>query len=70
MKLIKRGKYLKRIWRGSCRECGSSFEAEESEVKQGKIEYDVRDGEAFAHRDCPECLASAGCAVILYPIKA
>jgi hypothetical protein len=67
MKLIKKGK-LPRIWRGSCRKCQAEFEDTEAHVREGKTESCPRERYGFAHRDCPECGAKAGNAVILYPI--
>jgi hypothetical protein len=69
MKLIKAGNKLKRIWRGTCRNCESEFEDTEENVRRGKVESCIREREEFAHRDCPECGRKAGGAVILYPIE-
>ena len=69
MKLIKSGNKLKRIWRGTCRNCESEFEDTEEIVRLGKVERCMREHYEFAHRDCPECGRKAGRAVILYPTE-
>ena len=68
MKLIKKGARLHPKWEGECRKCGSTFEATDEEVRTGKVESCPREHYEFAHRDCPECGAKAGWAIILYPI--
>ena len=68
MKLTKRGDKLDRKWAGRCRICGSEYEDTEENVRRGKSERCPREGYEFAHRDCPECGAKAGMAVILYPV--
>jgi RNase P subunit RPR2 len=51
-KLVSKGKPKPRTFRGTCKVCNSTFDAEPEELK---VEYDQREGESFAHATCPEC---------------
>lgn len=52
MKLISKGKPKPRTFRGTCKTCGSTFDAEPEELK---LEYDQRENCQFAHAICPVC---------------
>lgn len=52
MKLIFKGKPKPGTFRGTCKTCGSTFDAEPEELK---IEYDEREHGQFAHASCPIC---------------
>lgn len=67
MELVKKGRKQQQVWRGECRVCGSFFKDTDKNVRGGKVDRCPREQYEFAHRDCPECGAKAGNAVILYP---
>ena len=52
-------------WAGHCRQCKAEFEAQRDEINVNRC---PREGYEFAHKECPECGAKSGCAVILYPV--
>ena len=54
MKVIKRGiKPSERIWQGTCHQCRSELEAQESEMTH--ITHDQREGGYFSWEKCPVC---------------
>ena len=52
MKLISKGRPKPRTFRGTCKTCGSTFNAEPEELK---VEYDDRERGELAHASCPVC---------------
>ena len=52
MKLVARGEPKPRTFRGTCKVCLSTFDAEPNELK---IEYDQRENSEFAHAECLIC---------------
>jgi len=64
MKCIKKSKKKDAVWRGTCRACKSAFEAIESELKTQTC---PREHYRYAYRDCSECGAKGGMAIIFYP---
>jgi len=54
MKIIKRGTLpSERLWRGTCRSCGSIVEGTEDEMHD--IQHDSREGYSFSWNECPVC---------------
>lgn len=61
MRIVKKGKLPgKRMWDADCHHCGSTLEAEESELE---VEYDQRENNSFACAKCLYCNRD----VIFYP---
>ena len=52
MKLVSKGKPKPRTFRGTCKTCHSTFDAEPDELK---VEYESREHVEFAHAICTEC---------------
>jgi hypothetical protein len=63
MKLIKKGKRAKQLFRGECRGCGSAYQAERSELNVHS--GDLREPGEWAQKKCP----SPGCPqdITFYP---
>ena len=54
MKITKKGiPANERVWAGTCRNCNSEAEAQESEMTH--ITYDQREGGSFSWERCPVC---------------
>lgn len=68
MKITKIGTpEFERLWKGSCRQCGSEAEAKESELTD--ITYDQREGESFSWEKCPVCGNGPYGGMLFYPLR-
>lgn len=54
-----------RIWKATCRCCGSEAEAAEKELTS--IQHDQREGGSFSWEECPVCKAGPYCGMLFYP---
>jgi hypothetical protein len=69
MKITKNnGKPELRIWKGTCKHCGSTAEAEQREMTS--IVYDSREKGEFSWEKCPVCKTGPFMGMIFYPANA
>ena len=66
MKITKKGvPAIERVWVGTCRNCKSEAEAQESEMTH--ITFDMREDCSFSWEKCPVCGVTGYGGMLFYP---